>query len=70
MEWYVPGLFLYNADLTLGKEYWNKPQGAQLHTEVFKLVWGGNLKDLKIQRRFLPYKESFELPTAELGRHK
>lgn len=31
---------------------------------------GGNLKDLKIQRWFLPYKESFELPTAEPERHK
>lgn len=40
MEWYISGLFVSNTDLTFGREDWNKPEGAQLHTEVFKLVWG------------------------------
>lgn len=40
MEWYISGLRVSNTDLTFGREDWNKPEGAQLHTEVFKLVWG------------------------------
>lgn len=59
MDWHVSVLFQSNTDLDAG---------ISQHAEVFKLV-SGDLKDLKILRRF-PYKESFELPTAEPERRK
>lgn len=61
MDWYVSVSFQSSTDL-------ERDAGISRHAEVFKLVWG-DLKDLKILRWF-PYKESFELPTAERERRK